>query len=206
MRGRAATAIGVLVIAYLLALSPLLGTAAAGNAAQSREYVEKATAAYALNRYAIAAENYEKAYELSPEPAILYNAAQAHRLAGNKQRALELYEGYGRVYADDKREEIAKHIEALKNAIEHDMEVASSPPPKTLATTESCASQRPPSLPVVRLFKNFVTPLKNDELNASIAGTLAAGLRQVAEQILILGPRRPALTRSHLLYASIPQD
>ena len=62
-----------------------------------RDYLDKATAAFAFNRYAVAAENYEKAFELKPDPAVLYNAAQAHRLAGNKERALDLYQSYPHV-------------------------------------------------------------------------------------------------------------
>ncbi len=103
----------------------------AGKADEAREYLDKATAAFALNRYAVAAENYEKAFELKPDAAVLYNAAQAYRLAGNKERALDLYQSYLRMYGDDKRAEIEKHIAALKQAIEKDHVVATSPPTGT---------------------------------------------------------------------------
>src|SRR6185503_7865633 len=101
------------------------GAGAAGKgrtekAEEAREYLDKATAAFALNRYAVAAENYEKAFELKPDPAVLYNAAQAHRLAGNKERALDLYQSYLRMYGTEKRAEIEKHVENLKEAIEKD--------------------------------------------------------------------------------------
>ncbi len=99
-----------------------------GKVDEVRAYLDKATAAFALSRYAVAAENYEKAFELKPDPAVLYNAAQAHRLAGNKERALDLYQSYLRMYGTEKRAEIENHVANLKEAIEKDRAVATSPP------------------------------------------------------------------------------
>jgi tetratricopeptide (TPR) repeat protein len=108
--------------------------ARAGNVEEARAYVEKATAAYALNHYTVAGENFEKAFELKPDPALLYNAAQSYRLGGNKERALQLYESYLRVYGaknKDKRPEIEGRIKQLREAIDHDRAVATSPPVTT---------------------------------------------------------------------------
>ena len=122
---------GSWVVAGLLASLLLVGRAQGkgkGKVDEVRAYLDKATAAFALSRYAVAAENYEKAFELKPDPAVLYNAAQAHRLAGNKERALDLYQSYLRMYGTEKRAEIEKHVENLKEAIEKDRAVATSPP------------------------------------------------------------------------------
>ena len=122
---------GSWVVAGLLASLLLAGRAdgkGKGKVDEVRAYLDKATAAFALSRYAVAAENYEKAFELKPDPAVLYNAAQAHRLAGNKERALDLYQSYLRMYGTEKRAEIEKHVENLKEAIEKDRAVATSPP------------------------------------------------------------------------------
>jgi hypothetical protein len=118
-------------LAAFLLLGPVVaGRAAADNVDEARAYVEKATAAYALNKYAAAAENFEKAFELKPDPALLYNAAQSHRLAGNKQRALTLYQNYLRVYGrDERRPQIELRIEELKKAIEKDRTEVPVPPP-----------------------------------------------------------------------------
>jgi tetratricopeptide (TPR) repeat protein len=99
----------------------------------ARSYNQKATAAFALGKYAAAAEYFEKAFELKPDPALLYNAAQAHRMAGDKERALALYQNYLRVYGggQGQRADVEKKIEELKKAIEHDKEVATSPPTNT---------------------------------------------------------------------------
>jgi hypothetical protein len=129
MRARRGLLVVVTLSAVLLAPGGAGAAKAKGNKAQEvRDYLDKATAAFALNRYAVAAESYEKAFELKPDPAVLYNAAQAYRLAGNKERALDLYQSYLRMYGDEKRAEIEKHIENLKQAIEKDRAVATSPP------------------------------------------------------------------------------
>jgi hypothetical protein len=132
---------GVALVACLLAIAPWPAWAETPGGEDARPYLDKATAAYGLGRYAVAAENFEKAYELKPDPALLYNAAQAHRLAGNKQRALELYESYLRMYGKkDKRDEVERRIKELKQAIAHDKTVATSPP-----TTTEPVSPSPPA-------------------------------------------------------------
>jgi hypothetical protein len=85
---------------------------------EARALNDKATAAFALGRFSEAAEQFEKAFELKPDAALLYNAAQAHRLAGNKERALALYQSYRRVYGHgDKRAEVEARVRELKEAI-----------------------------------------------------------------------------------------
>jgi len=132
MRGlRVAVLVGVAASVLFAGSAHAAGKARTEKAEEAREYLDKATAAFALNRYAVAAENYEKSFELKPDAAVLYNAAQAYRLAGNKERALDLYQSYLRMYGDDKRAEIEKHIQNLKQAIEKDHAVATSPPTGT---------------------------------------------------------------------------
>ena len=97
---------------------------------EARAYLERAKAAYALSHYAQAAEYFEKAFELKEDRALLFNAAQAHRLAGNKERALVLYQNYLRVYGNDEKSgQIEKQIEELKRAIERDRKEVPVPPP-----------------------------------------------------------------------------
>jgi hypothetical protein len=128
----------------VLAVSPRAFASAEDDA---RVYLDKATAAYALNKYAVAAENFEKAFELKPDPALLYNAAQAYRLAGNKERALELYESYLRVYGKkaSSREQVEQRIRDLKQAIAHDKSVSTSPPNNTLPVPVGRPTEPPPA-------------------------------------------------------------
>ena len=77
---------------FSLILASAVAAADAGD--QARAHYDDANAAYALGNYARAAEEFERAFELKPDPALLFNAAQGHRLAGNNARALLLYQNY----------------------------------------------------------------------------------------------------------------
>lgn len=90
----------------------------ANNTDEARDHYERASAHFAVGEFADAAEEYQAAYKLKPDPALLYNAAQAYRLAGNNEKALVLYRNYLQFYpnqsnADDVRAQIAKLREAL---------------------------------------------------------------------------------------------
>src|ERR1700690_2082975 len=111
---------GLLFCAALVAFAP--ARVRADSLDEARGHYERANAAYALGNYVRAADEFEKTFDLKPDPALLYNAAQAHRLAGNKTRALLLYENYLRVYGAkvSNIDDAKRHIEALKAAIASD--------------------------------------------------------------------------------------
>jgi tetratricopeptide (TPR) repeat protein len=84
---------------------------------------------YALGHFKEAAELFEKAFELKQDPAILYNAAQAHRLAGDKKQALVLYQNYIRLFGEmENHEEVERRIVELKAAIEAEQKANTNPP------------------------------------------------------------------------------
>jgi tetratricopeptide (TPR) repeat protein len=116
----------------------MLFSAAARAEETPKELYERATAAFALQNYEEAATLYEKAFSIKPDPALLYNAAQAHRMGGNKVRALKLYQNYIKLYGSriPNRAEVEKHILTLKAAIASDERSASAPPtePHPVAT------------------------------------------------------------------------
>jgi tetratricopeptide (TPR) repeat protein len=146
-----------IVAATLLALPG--PASAAGSSKDARRIYEEATAAFGLGRYADAAEKYEAAFSLRPDPALLYNAAQSYRLAGNKQRALELYRNYVRLYPDGTNAEDARtHVAALKKAIEDERSpiapravTAPPPPAATPAPAPARVGPAPASPPVAVL-------------------------------------------------------
>jgi tetratricopeptide (TPR) repeat protein len=61
---------------------------------QANEYVEQGLAAQQKGEYDGALALYGKAYELVPHPVLLFNMAQAHRLAGRPGLARDLYRQY----------------------------------------------------------------------------------------------------------------
>ena len=93
----------------LLALAVSGRPAIAAEPSAARRAYDEATAAFGLGHYQEAAEKYETAFSLRPDPALLYNAAQAYRLAGNRPRALELYRNYLRLYPDRQNADEARH-------------------------------------------------------------------------------------------------
>lgn len=119
---------------------------AAASSKDARRVYDEATAAFGLGRYAEAAEKYEAAFSLRPDPALLYNAAQAYRLAGNRARALELYRNYVRLYPEGTNAEDARsHVAALKKAIEDERTPSAAPVAPAHAPLASPASTPPPA-------------------------------------------------------------
>jgi tetratricopeptide (TPR) repeat protein len=100
-------------------------TPAAPPGEDAKQLFDRGTTLYALGHYAEAAPLFERAFELKNDPVLLYDAAQAYRFAGNKQRALTLYQSYLHLFGDSERQaEIESHIAQLKAAIAQDEEQA----------------------------------------------------------------------------------
>lgn len=138
----------LLRVVALLSLSFALPLCAhAADYSEARAHFEKGNAAYALGDYAAAAAEYERAFQLKPDPALLYNAAQSHRVAGNKTRALLLYQNYLRVYGSvvQNGEEVQRHIDTLRKAIESDQNAQTSPP--TAPMVQQPTVTPPPRVP-----------------------------------------------------------
>ena len=112
---------------------------------------EQASGAFALGKFADAAQLYERAFELKPDSALLFNAAQAHRFAGNRTRALFLYRNYVRVYGlrgapavDDAREQILRLEKSIED--EQAAAAAAAPPKPVEPTTARTPTAAAPTL------------------------------------------------------------
>jgi tetratricopeptide (TPR) repeat protein len=95
-------------ILLLLAAAPVRA-----DDADAKTHYQKATAHFAIGEYHDAAIEYEEAFKLKQDPAILFNAAQSFRLAGDNPKALLLYNNIIKLYpstqyAKDSRERIEK--------------------------------------------------------------------------------------------------
>jgi tetratricopeptide (TPR) repeat protein len=133
------------VLALLVGGAP----AWAGPLEDAKLHYERGLSAYALGNYPEAAAEYEKAFSFRPDPALLYNAAQAHRIAGNKPRALLLYQNYLRLFDNvSNRAEVERHIAQLKRAIETDKQSATSPPTEPVSPGKPLASDKIAPRPV----------------------------------------------------------
>jgi hypothetical protein len=118
---------------------------------EAKAHYERGTRFYMLGKYADAATEYEQAFELKPVPELLYDAAQAHRLAGDKQRALLLYTNYLRASKGkaSNEGEVQRHIRNLQAAIDSEHRSQASPPlspaPVTGLGTRETPRESPPS-------------------------------------------------------------
>ena len=142
-----------MVATMLLALARGAG-AAEEKKSEARRLYDEATAAFGVGNYAEAAEKYEGSFKLHPDAALLYNAAQAYRMAGNQPRALQLYRNFVRLYGDNPRTEDARnHAAALEKAIASGKPAAVAPPPAgtspapvTTAPSPELAPTQPPAV------------------------------------------------------------
>jgi tetratricopeptide (TPR) repeat protein len=95
--------LGTLVLITTLASSTMIAApAVADDASDAKAHYQKATAHYAVGEYHDAAMEYEEAYKAKQDPALLYNAAQSHRLANDNQKALLLYKNIVKLYPTSK--------------------------------------------------------------------------------------------------------
>lgn len=123
-----ATRAAVLLLVMLAMAQP----ARSEGRQDARHHYEQATAAFGLGHFLEAAEHYQAAFSLRPDPALLYDAAQAYRLGGNKARALELYRNYARIYGN------ASNVgDARDHAVELERELSAVPSPDSVPPADT---------------------------------------------------------------------
>lgn len=85
----------------------------------AKSYVDAGLAAQEAGDFDSAVEFYQKAYDTLPHPVLLFNMAQAHRLAGHKAEALDLYKRY---LADDPKGPKAKDAKGFIAQLEPEVQ------------------------------------------------------------------------------------
>jgi len=129
----------------LMALVMTLGVAMAGDAAamqlsplqkaEMKQHYDKATRAYDIQKYTEAVEEYQKAYEIGGDPAMLYNVAQSYRLNDQLPDALRFYRRYLQRSPNARnREDVERKIADLERTIAERRKASASavqtaPPP-----------------------------------------------------------------------------
>lgn len=66
----------------------------------AKTHFDEAQKHFAVGEFQAAAEEYQLAYKAKPDAALLYDAAQAFRLANEPERAIVLYRNYLQFYPD----------------------------------------------------------------------------------------------------------
>src|SRR5450432_280953 len=139
----------------LLAFAVALGAEAparADDSASAREHYQKGTSYYDLGKYPEAIKEFEAAYQIKNDPALLYNLAQSNRLAGNSEQALHFYRTYLRYVPQAKnRAEIEDRIKQLDQLVAQKNANQTTPPSMVPPTGDNAAppiQTTPPPPPV----------------------------------------------------------
>jgi tetratricopeptide (TPR) repeat protein len=128
----------------------VLAAAAAAHADErtvAREHYLKGTKAFDLGFYEDAIREYMEAYRAKDDPALLYNIAQANRLAGHAQEAVRFYRIYlAKQPAGSERADVETKIAELQKAVELQRKTQSQmPPDQVIRPADGTATRAEPA-------------------------------------------------------------
>lgn len=113
--------------------------------ADAREHYRRGTNAFNLGHYLDAVKEYELAYQLKEDPALLFNIAQAYRLAGENESAMRVYKSFLHQVPDSpQRPEVEKRIAELRALIEQQRKTKEAPPEGTIPPKPNASVEAPP--------------------------------------------------------------
>ena len=105
----------------------------ADSTSSARAHFQQATAHFAVGEFAEAAAEYQAAFKIKSDPALLFDAAQAWRQAGEHKRALVCFKNYVSLFPHAAQVAIAReHIDKLKEAIAAEEKARTNPPTGTV--------------------------------------------------------------------------
>jgi hypothetical protein len=116
-----------------------------------KAHYDKATRAYDVGKYNEAVEEYQKAYEIGGDPAMLYNIGQAYRLGDQPGEAVRFYRRYLQRSPNARnREDVERRITDLEKLAEARRQSAPTPlPPPVTANPAPALPVPTPSQPPV---------------------------------------------------------
>jgi tetratricopeptide (TPR) repeat protein len=161
-----------------VALAPA-GHAEPRGKRNAESHYNKGMKAYNLGHFPEAIEEFEKAYELAPEPILLYNIAQSHRQDGNAQRAAFFYRRYLEAAPDAKnRAEIEKRLAELQSQIDAPKDSPAIAPPPAPVPPPVVAPPPVPAPPpvVVQTTQPAQVPPPSQGRGLRIAGLVTGGV------------------------------
>jgi tetratricopeptide (TPR) repeat protein len=148
----------------------------------AKEHYERGTTLFDLQKYAEAAVEYEKAYQIRQEPALLYNLGQAYRFAGNPTKAMGAYRSFlRRMPSTPRRAEVERLIREMQELEEQQKHPPPAPEPAPAPAPAPAGVAPPPAAPVA-VQKPFDLTLWRRVRTAGIAtsvvglGVLGAGI------------------------------
>ena len=101
--------------------------------AEARRHYKAATGHFAVGEFSDAAAEYEAAYKLHQDSALLFNAAQARRLAGENGKALVLYKNFLHLYPSSPNiPAVREQIDKLEPIVAAEQKAKTAPPTNTV--------------------------------------------------------------------------
>jgi len=96
---------------------------------EMKQHYDKATRAYDIQKYTEAVEEYQKAYEIGGDPAMLYNVAQSYRLNDQLPDAIRFYRRYLQRSPNARnRDDVERKISELEKTVDERRKMAAAIP------------------------------------------------------------------------------
>jgi tetratricopeptide (TPR) repeat protein len=173
-----------------LLLAPAL--ARANDVTDAREHYRKGTTLYDLQRYAEAAREYEAAFEIKDDPALLFNIGQAYRFVPDYGKAIGAFKSYlRRKPAAPNREEVLARIAEMQKLLDDQKQTTARPPGGTIPPGDTRPVEAPADVkPAVKPVEAPVTTAPHDQdrprtLKLAGIGTGAGGVAVLAAGIAL---------------------
>jgi hypothetical protein len=140
-------------LAVLLALACFSARAdarAQPHKAEARELYQRAMRHYELGEFAVAIDEFKRAYEISAAPGLLFNLGQVYRMKKDYPQALHFYRTYLRLQPNASNRAIVESLIAeLQASVTERQRTARPPPPPEPTTPTTTTPVAPPPPPVV---------------------------------------------------------
>jgi hypothetical protein len=144
----------------------LASIASADDRSDARDHFMKGSKFFDLGKFDEAIKEYEAAYTLRDEPVLLYNIAQAHRLAGHASQAMHFYKSYlHRSPKAPNREEVENKIAELEKLVQQQQITQTLPPDQPISPGDKPAATASKPKPTT------TTPSKPPEVAAATKPT-----------------------------------
>lgn len=105
----------IVVLGLMLGLNMPITSTQADDLVGAKAAYEDGTRSFNLAEYSQALQSYKESYRLRPDPALLFNIGQCHRLLGHTDEAVSLYKSYLREAPNAKnRADVEKRIDELQ--------------------------------------------------------------------------------------------
>ena len=134
---------------FVLFLTLLISSpAAAADSKEAQAHFANAARAYQEGRYEDAVDLFLKAYQIDPQPELLYNVAQAYERLGDVRNALRSYRDYLRQHPSDQdRKFVETRVQNLERRLREQgiqqVSVFSTPPGATVLLDDKSVGQTP---------------------------------------------------------------